>query len=71
MGVLTKLVFFVVSAVYFGGARGARRCCIMIPTSSNCAGWPLFQRELRNFFTSEKPVSMAKVSSKNCGGGGD
>ena len=25
---------------------------------------------MRNFFTGAKPVSMAEVSSKNCGGGG-
>ena len=42
----------------------------MIAASSNRAGWFSFQREMRNFFTSAKPVSMAKVSSKN-GGGGD
>ena len=42
----------------------------MIPTSSNCAGWSLFQRELKNFFTSAKPVSLVEVSSKNGGGEG-
>ncbi|XP_065615874.1 uncharacterized protein LOC136061702 [Quercus suber] len=42
----------------------------MIPASSNRAGWSLFQRELRNFFTGAKPSSMADVSSKNGGGGG-
>ena len=42
----------------------------MIPTSSNRAGWSLFQRELRNFVTGAKSVSLAEVSSKNGGGGG-
>nr|POE70252.1 hypothetical protein CFP56_36516 [Quercus suber] len=42
----------------------------MIPASSNRAGWSLFQRELRNFFTGAKLGSMADVSSKNGGGGG-
>ena len=42
----------------------------MIPTSSNCVGWSLFQRELKNFFTSAKPVSLVEVSSKNGGGEG-
>ena len=41
----------------------------MIPASSNRAGWSLFQRELRNFFTGAKSVSLAEVSSKNGGGG--
>ena len=49
---------------------GARRGCVMIPASSNRADWSLFQREMRNFFTGAKPVSMAEVSSKNGGGGG-
>ena len=48
----------------------ARRGCVMIPASSNRAGWSLFQREMRNFFTSANPVSMAEVSSKNGGSGG-
>ena len=42
----------------------------MIPESSNRAGWSLFQREMRDFFTGAKPVSMAEASSKNGGGGG-
>ena len=42
----------------------------MIPASSNRAGWSLFQKELRNFCSGAKPVSMAKVSSDNGGGGG-
>ena len=42
----------------------------MILASSNCAGWSLFQRELRNFFTGAKPVSTAEGSAKNGGGGG-
>nr|POE62223.1 hypothetical protein CFP56_39549 [Quercus suber] len=62
-----KTGLFVVIAVYF---RGSRRGCIMIPASSNRASWSMFQRELRNFFTGEKPVSMAEESSKNGGGGG-
>ena len=49
---------------------GARHGCVMIPASSNRAGWSLFQREMRNFFTSAKPVAMAEASSKNGGGGG-
>ena len=62
-----KAGVFVVIAEYYGVAR---RGCVMIPASSNCAGWSLFQRELRNFFASAKPVSMAEGSSKNGGGGG-
>ena len=42
----------------------------MIPASSNRAGWSLFQREMRDFFTGAKPVSMDEASSKNGGGGG-
>ena len=62
-----KAGLFVVIAVYFGGSRSG---CIMIPTSSNRAGWSLFQKELRIFCFGAKPVSMAKVSSDNGGGGG-
>ncbi|KAF3954810.1 hypothetical protein CMV_019889 [Castanea mollissima] len=42
----------------------------MIPASSNCASWSLFQKELRYFFSGAKPVSMAGVSFNNGGGGG-
>ena len=42
----------------------------MILASSNRASWSLFQREIRYFFSSAKPVSMAEVSSINGGGGG-
>ena len=42
----------------------------MIPASSNRAGWSLFQNELRNFCFGAKPVSLAKVSVFNGGGGG-
>ena len=66
-GRLNKVGFFVVIAVDFGGTR---RGCIMILASSNCAGWCLFQKELRNFFSGAKLVSMAKVSFNNGGGGG-
>ena len=63
-----KAGLFVV-VVYFRRSRGG---CIMIPASSNRAGWSLFQREIRNFFffLGAKLVSMAEVSSKNGGGGG-
>ena len=66
-GRLNKAGVFVVIAEYFGGAR---RGAVMIPASSNRAGWSLFQREMRDFFTGAKPVSMAEASSKNGGGGG-
>ena len=62
-----KAGLFVVIAVYFGGSR---RRCIMIPASSNRAGWSLFQKELRNFCFGAKLVSLAKVSLNNGGGGG-
>ena len=42
----------------------------MIPASSNHVGWSLFQKELRNFCSGAKSVSMAKVSFNNGGGGG-
>ena len=42
----------------------------MIPTSSNRAGWSLFQKELRIFFSGAKLVSMVEVSSNNGGGSG-
>ena len=42
----------------------------MIPAGSNRAGWSLFQKELRNFCSGAKMVSMAKVSFNNGGGGG-
>ena len=66
-GRLNKAGVFVVIVEYFGGAR---RGCVMIPVSSNRAGWSLFQREMRDFFTGAELVSMAEASSKN-GGGGD
>ena len=62
-----KADVFVVITEYFGGAP---RGCVMIPTSSNCAGWSLFQRDMRDFFAGAKPISMAEASSKNGGGGG-
>ena len=62
-----KAGVFVVMAEYFGGAH---RGCVMILASSNRAGWSLFQREMRDFFTGAKPVSMDEASSKNGGGGG-
>ena len=55
---------FVAIAVYFGRSR---RGCIMIPASSNRAGWSLFQKELRIFCFGPKSVSLAK---DNGGGGG-
>ena len=58
---------FMAIAVYFGGAR---RGCIMIPTSSNRAGWSLIQKELRNFLSRGKSVTPAEVSSNNSGGVG-
>ena len=62
-----KAGVFVVIAEYFGRAcRGG----VMIPASSNRAGWSLFQREMRDFFTGAKPISMVEASSKNGGGGG-
>ena len=62
-----KVGVFVVIAEYFGRARQRG---VMIPANSNRAGWSLFQREMRDFFTGAKPVSMAEASSKNGGGGG-
>ena len=62
-----KAGLIVAIAVYFGGSR---RGCIMIPASSNRAGWSLFQKELRFFCSGAKPVSLAKVSVSNGGGGG-
>ena len=58
---------FVVITVYFGGSR---RGCLMIPASSNRAGWTLFQKELRIFCYGAKPVSLDKVSLNKGGGGG-
>nr|POE83745.1 hypothetical protein CFP56_06069 [Quercus suber] len=66
-GRLNKAGVFVVIAEYVGGAR---RGCVMIPASSNCAGWSLFQREMRDFSTGAKPISTAAANSKNGGGGG-
>ena len=62
-----KVGLFVVVTVYFGGSR---RGCITIPASSNRASWSLFQKELRNFCFGANPVSLAKVSLNNGGGGG-
>ena len=42
----------------------------MIPASSNRANWSFFQKELRNFYSGVNPVSLAKVSLNNGGGGG-
>ena len=66
-GRYNKAGLFVVIAVYFGGSK---RGCIMIPASSNRAGWSLFQKELRIFCSGAKPISLAKVSFNNGGGGG-
>ena len=63
----SKAGVFMVIAEYFGGAC---RDCVMIPASSNRAGWSLFQREMRDFSTGAKPFSMAEATSKNGGGGG-
>ena len=38
-----KAGVFVVIVEYYGGACQG---CVMIPASSNCAGWSLFQRDL-------------------------
>ena len=62
-----KAGVFMVIAEYFGGAH---RGCVMILASSNRAGLSLFQREMRDFFTGAKPVSMVEASSKNGGDGG-
>ena len=66
-GKANKAGLFVVITVYFGGSR---RGCIMIPASSNRAGWSLFQKELRNFCSGAEPLSLAKGSFINGGGGG-
>lgn len=42
----------------------------MIPANSNRADWSLFQKELRNFYSGAKTVSMAKISFNSGGGGG-
>ena len=62
-----KVGVFMVIAKYFGGAH---RGCVMIPASSNRVSLSLFQREMRDFFTSAKPISMVEASSKNGGDGG-
>ena len=62
-----KAGLFVVIAVYFGGAR---RGCVMIPTSSNSAAWSLIQKELRNFLSGAKPPSSVEASLDNSGGVG-
>ena len=51
---------FVVIVVYFGGTK---RGCIMIPASSNRAGWSLFQKELRNFCFGAKRYLWPKYHS--------
>ena len=62
-----KAGLFVVIVVYFGGSR---KGCIMILASSNRVGWSLFQKELRNFCSGAEPLSLAKGSFNNGGGGG-
>ena len=42
----------------------------MILASSNRVGWSLFQKELTNSCLGAKPISLAKVSFNNGGGGG-
>ena len=54
-------------AVFFGGAR---RGCVMVPASSNWAGWSLFSRALDSFLVGSNIVGVEGRISGGAAGGG-
>lgn len=62
-----KAGLFVEIVLYHGGAR---RGCVMTPTSSKRSGWSLFWKELCRFLSAEKPLLLQGVTSANAGGFG-
>ena len=62
-----KAGIFVDIAVFFGGAR---RGCVMVPASSNRAGWNLYSRALDSFLAGSNTVGVEGRISGGAGGGG-
>ena len=62
-----KAGIFVDIAVFFGGAR---RGCVMVPASSNRAGWSLFSRALDSFLAGSNTVGVEGRISGGAAGGG-
>ena len=62
-----KAGIFLDIAVFFGGAR---RGCVMVPGSSNQAGWCLFANELDSFLAGSNTVGVEGRNSGGAAGGG-
>ena len=62
-----KAGIFVEIVVFFGGAR---RGCVMVPASSNRAGWCLFSKELNSFLAGSNTIGVEGRNSGGAGGGG-
>ena len=62
-----KAGIFADIAVFFGGAR---RGCVMVPASSNRAGWCLFSKELDSFLSGSNSVGGEGRTSSGVAGGG-
>ena len=54
-------------AVYYGGAR---RGCVMVPTSSNRSRWCLFSKELERFLSGPNTIWGKGGTSDEVAGGG-
>ena len=62
-----KAGIFADIAVFFGGARCG---CVMVPASSNRAGWCLFSKELDSFLSGSNSVGGEGRTSSGVAGGG-
>ena len=62
-----KAGIFVEIVVFFGGAR---RGCVMVPASSNRAGWCLFSKELNSFLASSNTIGVEGRNFGGASGGG-
>ena len=62
-----KAGIFVDITVFFGGARHG---CVMVPGSSNQAGWCLFANELDSFLAGSNTVGVEGRNSGGAVGGG-
>ena len=62
-----KAGIFVDIAVFFGGTR---RGCVMVPASSNRAGWCLFSKELDSFLSGSNTTQVEGRNSVGDDGGG-
>ena len=62
-----KAGIFVEIVVFFGGAR---RGYVMVPASSNRAGWYLFSKELNSFLAGSNTIGVEGRNSGGASGGG-